>query len=510
MKKSTGNLFDALLGVHLLNPDRRGSASISDRGTTWTFDELNRASARMAGYIQSRGLCKGDRLVVQAENSAQLLALYLGALRTGVVFVPIDPACAAAEAARILSEVEPALFVAARACIDTIQPLMPPYHIPALSLESDGTGEFSLQSTKTGPQDDVCETVESDLAVILYTSGATGRPRGAMLTHRNLAKAASSVGHRLGTQPGDVLLNGLPLSHPLGLLVATNSVMRAGAGMILMARFGVAEALASFPMATMFVGAPYMYAQLLAGDGLTRKTSVNARLFMSGSAPLLRSTVRAFEERTGCTIVDVYTLAETTVISISSPDDEHLPGGVGRPLADVEVRLADSHVRLSRRTTGELEVRGPHVFAGYWRMPQNTKDAMHVDGFFRTGDIARIDETGAMTLVGRLCETIVSGGWTIYPRELEDVLSEVPGICEAAVFGVPHPELKEGVIIILARHAGWSVPSEDEVTAIASRELRVPAVPLRIAFVEALPRSPAGQILKSDLRDAYRAVFATA
>lgn len=465
----------------------------------------------MAGYIQSRGLCKGDRLVVQAGNSAQLLALYLGALRTGVVFVPIDPACAATEAARILSEVEPDLFVATSSCIDSIQPLMPPYRIPALNLESDGTGEFSLQSMKTGPLDVVCEMEESDLAVILYTSGATGRPRGAMLTHHNLVKAAISAEHGLGTQPGDVLLNGFPLSNPLGLLVATNSVMRAGAEMILMARFSVEEALASFPRATMFIGAPYMYAQLLANDGLKRNTSVRGRLFISGSAPLPRSTVRAFKERTGRTIVDVYTLAETAVISLSSSEDEYVPGSVGRPLAGVEVRLADSHARLSRRAAGELEVRGPHMFSGYWRMPQNTADAMHLDGFFRTGDIARIDEaTGAIRLVGRLCETIVSGGSTICPQELEDALSDVPGICEAAVFGVPHPALKEGVIAILTRKAGWGVPSEQDVIAIALREISAPAVPLRIAFVEALPRSPSGQILKSDLRDSYHAVFSTA
>jgi malonyl-CoA/methylmalonyl-CoA synthetase len=504
------NLFDALVGHHVGSGHGAAVALSVDGGAQWTYEDLAAASARMAGALREAGVATGDRVVVQAGKSAQALSLYLGLVRMGATYVPLNTDYTPAEVARFLADADPMLFVAGQAAIDATLPLMPPYRVRAASLESDGTGTMTAQSMGAVPYSDVHDVAEDDIAAILFTSGTTGRSKGAMLTHRNLAFMAQALCGQWDIRSSDVLLHVLPLFHAHGLFIATNPTLHAGARIVLLPKFTVAAVLARLAESTVFMGVPTFYTRLLADEAFTREACAGIRLFTSGSAPLSSETFLEFERKTGHTILERYGLTETTVVSSNPLRGERVPGTVGYPLNGVEVRLAGAESHLSAPEVGELEVRGPNVFKGYWRMPQNTAEVMHPDGFFKTGDIARIGPDGRITLVGRSKDLIITGGYNVYPREVEEVLCSTPGIRDAAVIGIPHPDFGEGVVAVAERDASVSCPTEAEVLTAASQVLAKYKVPKRLFYVDALPRNAMGKVVKSELRESFASAFSVA
>jgi malonyl-CoA/methylmalonyl-CoA synthetase len=359
------------------------------------------------------------------------------------------------------------------------------------------------------PATAIAPVADDDLAALLYTSGTTGRSKGAMLTHRNLASNALTLVDAWGFSEADVLLHVLPLYHVHGLFVAFNTVLLAGARLIFLPRFDAAQAAEMLPRATVLMGVPTYYTRLLAEEGLSQERCAGIRLFVSGSAPLLEDTFRQFEARTGHRILERYGMTETGMSTSNPLSGERRPGTVGPPLAEVEVRVADEAGRiLGPGEIGVLEVRGPNVFKGYWRMPDKTAEAFRADGFFITGDLARIDEAGYVAIVGRAKDLIISGGLNVYPKEVESVIDDVAGVIESAVIGLPHPDFGEAVAAVVVPADGAGLGEAAVIAAVRER-LAGFKVPKRVWFAPALPRNAMGKVQKNALREQHRDAFAT-
>ncbi|HET6375867.1 MAG TPA: AMP-binding protein, partial [Methylocella sp.] len=379
-------------------------------------------------------------------------------------------------------------------------------HVPAIeTLGGDGSGSLPELSTRFTPQFEDVSRAPDDLAAILYTSGTTGRSKGAMLTHGNLASNARALAEIWRFSPEDVLLHALPVDHTHGLFVAINTVLRSGGKILLMPKFDAGECLALLPRATVFMGVPTFYTRLLAHPGLAREKLAHMRLFISGSAPLLEETHRAFREKTGHSILERYGMTETSMNASNPYDGPRKPGSVGLPLPGVSLRIASpaDGAALPQGETGVIEVKGPNVFKGYWRNPDKTAESFRQDGFFITGDLGRTGADGYVRIVGRAKDMIISGGLNIYPKEVEDAINALPGVIESAVFGVPHPDFGEAAAAAVVLAPGAAL-SEAEVQAALAKNLAKYKIPKRVIFTAELPRNTMGKVQKNVLRETYK------
>lgn len=475
-----------------------------------TYGDLLAHVGRLANALKAAGVGPGDRVTVQVEKSTTSAALYLATLKVGAVFSPLNTAYTAAEVAYFLGDSEPALLVTDPATEATLAPLAREAGVGrVLTLDSDGAGSLSDLAADQ-PVD--CETVlraSDDLAALLYTSGTTGRSKGAMITHGNLLSNAQTLVDYWGFEGGDTLLHALPIFHVHGLFVALNTSILSQSSMIWLAKFDARTVVELLPRATAMMGVPTFYTRLIAEPSFGRAQTANMRLFVSGSAPLLAETHEAFAERTGLKILERYGMTEAGMIT-SNPyrDGERIAGTVGYALPGIEVRIAgESGGEVPRGDVGVLEVRGPNVFKGYWRMPDKTAEEFRDDGFFISGDLATQAQDGRITIVGRSKDLIISGGYNIYPKEIEQVLNDLDGIDESAVIGVPHPDFGEGVVAVVTAAAASQEIEPEKIVAALGERLAKFKLPKAVFVVDELPRNAMGKVQKNILRDNYAGVL---
>ncbi len=500
----SGNLYGILRARF---PAARATCVIeTPDGRRYSYAELEQTSARYAQVLQRHGIGPGERVIVQVEKSPENVFLYLACLRAGAILVPLNTAYKASEIAYFLADAEPKVAVAAPASTLAAVSGGP----ETLTLDAEGGGTLVEQAAACDADQQVAEAADDDIAALLYTSGTTGRPKGAMMSHRNLATNALTLHRMWGFRPGDVLLHALPIFHTHGLFVAINCVLANGTGMLFLPRFDADEVIRLLPRATVMMGVPTFYVRLLAAAGFDAALCRNMRLFISGSAPLLKETFEAFEARTGQAILERYGMTETGMNTTNPLDGERLAGSVGPPLDDVEVRVCDAEGKLlPSGEIGGLEVRGPNVFSGYWRQPDKTREEFRDDGFFRTGDLSVIDEQGYVAIVGRSKDMIISGGFNVYPKEVEALIDRIEGVAETAVVGVPHPDFGEGVLAVVTRAPGkGETPSAESIIETLKQDLAGYKVPKAVLFVDALPRNVMGKVEKNRLREQYGAQFA--
>jgi malonyl-CoA/methylmalonyl-CoA synthetase len=460
-------------------------------GTRHTYAELDAESARYANLLVSLGLKRGDRVAAQVEKSAQTVFLYLGCLRAGMVYLPLNTAYQEGEIAYFAADASPrAAFCRpqARAWFKDVP------HRLELGAAAGQPARFATAASAA-----------DDLACLIYTSGTTGRPKGAMLTHRNLTSNARALHTAWRFQPGDVLLHTLPMFHVHGLFVALHTALLNASRMIFLPRFDAGEVMRHLPQATVFMGVPTYYVRLLAETGLSKSACAHMRLFVSGSAPLALDTFDEFHARTGHTILERYGMTETGMNTSNPYDGERRGGTVGMPLPGVEARVVDdADQALPTGETGHIQVRGPNVMPGYWKLPEKNKEEFTNDGFFRTGDLGAYDARGYLSIVGRAKDMVISGGYNVYPKEIEMLLDELPGVRESAVFGVPHADFGEAVVAAVVLAPGARL-TEKAVIEHVKAKLANFKVPKRVVFVAELPRNAMGKVLKVDLRTKYGA-----
>ena len=469
-----------------------------------SFAEVLDQAGRMVALLHASGVEPGDRVAVQVEKSVANVCLYLAVLQAGAVYVPLNTAYTPAEVGYFLKDAEPKAVVCDPSAAAALSSLIGSERTWLFTLGADGAGTLTAQAARLPSERAAARRQGSDLAAILYTSGTTGRSKGAMLSNDNLWSNAAAL-HRLwGFGPGDVLIHALPLFHTHGLFVALNLMLMNGGRLILLPRFGPEQVIGLMGRATVLMGVPTHYTRLLASGSLTREAARGMRLFVSGSAPLLAATHREFEARTGQRILERYGMTETGMNASNPLEGDRRAGTVGQALPGVELRVCDAEGRvLPAGEVGVLEVKGPNVFAGYWRMPERTAEEMRPDGFFVTGDLARIGADGYVTIVGRAKDLIISGGLNVYPKEVEAALDALPGVVESAVIGVPHPDFGEAVVAVLAVSA-----DPGDVAARLRDRLAAFKLPKYVAVVESLPRNAMGKVQKNLLRDRFAGLFA--
>jgi malonyl-CoA/methylmalonyl-CoA synthetase len=465
----TGNVFERLRGG--FPADRSKPCFLLPDGDAISYGAVEVRTGQLAHLLIDRGVVSGDRIVAQATKSPEMIMLYFATLQVGAVFVPLNTAYTSAEVDYFVNDAEPRLFVD-----DPV----------ALMREAEHLSEMTGSMARS----------PDDLAAIVYTSGTTGRSKGAMLSHGNLAANAAALHEAWGFTPDDVLLHALPIFHIHGLFIALHCALLSGAPMLWLPGYDDAAVLASLPRATVMMGVPTFYTRLLGHPDFTREAAAHMRLFISGSAPLLTSTFDQFEAHTGQRILERYGMSEAIIITTNPLNGERKAGSVGFPLPGVDLRIAGDG------DNGPIEIRGPSVLAGYWRAPEKTAESFTADGYFITGDVGRIDEDGRLWISGREKDLIISGGLNIYPREIEGRLDECDGIVESAVIGVPHPDLGEGVVAVV-------IGAGDEKAIIAGlrAELAGFKMPKRLFFVDDFPRNAMGKIQKNVLREMYGGTF---
>ena len=509
------NLFAALREA--FPSDLDAVAVETEAGLAYSWRDLERATAMLANLLDSLQLPAGSRIAVQVEKSVEAMLLYLATLRAGHVFLPLNTAYRSAEIAYFIGNAEPAVVVCSSANFPWISQLAFRAGTRSVfTLNDDRTGSLLERAAHCSDRHRPAVRSADDLAAILYTSGTTGRSKGAMLTHGNLLSNARVLQDYWGWRAGDVLIHALPIFHVHGLFVALHGALLNGSRMVWLSRFDPKVVLARLPEATVFMGVPTLYVRLLAEPGLTPEAARNMRLFVSGSAPLLIETFNAWKERTGHTILERYGMSETAMLTSNpyAPDprhggqDERRGGTVGFPLPGVQLRVhGDDGHPVPVGEIGGIEVRGPNVFKGYWRMPEKTAEEFTADGWFRTGDVGRIDARGYVTIVGRSKDLIISGGYNVYPAEVEASINEMPGVAESALVGVPHPDFGEvGVAVVIARPDAQLEP--EAIVAGLKAQLANFKVPKRCFVVDELPRNSMGKVQKNLLRDRYRDLFA--
>lgn len=475
------------------------------------YAEIEERTGRLARLFQRLGVRPGDRIAVQAEKSAQLLFVYLAALRAGAVYLPLNTAYTAGEVRYFLGDAEPALFICRPEDEAAMRQLTREIGVrQLLTLGAEGDG--SLVDAAAAEDSDFSDTPrkQDDLAAILYTSGTTGRSKGAMLTHGNLRSNAETLRQYWRFSGEDRLLHALPIYHTHGLFVATNTILAAAASMIFLPRFDARELIRLMPRASVLMGVPTFYTRLLAEADFGREVTAGMRLFISGSAPLSAETHKEFSARTGHAILERYGMTETNMNTSNPYVGDRVPGSVGFPLPGVDLRIADSEdgKPLPQGGIGVIEVRGPNVFKGYWRMPEKTAEEFRSDGFFITGDLGYVDERGYVHIAGRAKDLIISGGLNIYPAEVENALDALPQVAESAVIGVPHPDMGEAVVAVVTPTPGAG-PSEEAVIAGLADALARFKQPRRVIFLDELPRNSMGKVQKKHLREIYAKMFQT-
>ena len=477
-------------------------------GTTIAGAAFHAMCARVAGALAALGLEPGDRMAVQVEKSPEALALYGGAVMAGVVFLPLNTAYTPDEVAYFLGDAGARLLLADGARSAALAPVAERCGTRMMVLNADGSGSFGTAMAEAA-EAPPAERRDDDLAALLYTSGTTGRSKGAMLSQMNLLSNAQVLAREWQFTDGDVLLHALPIFHTHGLFVATNTLLLAGGAMILLPRLDIDALIRWLPRATSMMGVPTFYTRLLDDPRFTRDLVAHMRLFISGSAPLLAETHTAFEDRTGHRILERYGMTETNMNTSNPCAGERRAGTVGLPLPGVALKVTDpeSGADLPQGEIGILEVRGPNVFQGYWQMPEKTAAELRPDGFFITGDLGRIDADGYVTIVGRKKDLIIAGGYNIYPKEIELELDEAPGVRESAVIGVPHADLGEAVLGVLVALPG-ATPDTAAILADLGRRLARFKVPRALVVVDDLPRNTMGKVQKNLLRARFKDWFA--
>ena len=507
-----GNLYRRIDAIVRAGGDRCAWSIPGARD--WSWREIGVATSAQAAALRALGVTPGDRVLVQVEKSAEALLLYLSCLRIGAVFIPLNTAYTAAELEHFLRDAEPRLLFCDPSQRVTLAPLAARCGVAGIeTLAADGSGSWRqrLAALPAGRDDEPIESCRpDDLASIIYTSGTTGRSKGAMLTHANLESNADALIECWRFKVDDVLLHALPVYHVHGIFVAMHCALLTGARTILLPKFDVDAVLAQLPAATVFMGVPTFYTRLLADRRFTRAQATHVRVFVSGSAPLLPATFAEFEERTGQRILERYGMSEAGIIASNPLQGERQAGTVGFLLRGVEARVADEHgVERPRGQPGVLEIRGPGVIRGYWRLPERTTTDFRADGFFITGDLATMDAEGRVAIVGRARDLIISGGFNVYPREIELAIDALPGVDESAVIGVPHPDFGEGVVAVVVPVAGATLDETALIDALQGRLARFKQ-PKRVFVVPALPRNAMAKVQKAALRETYRAVFSEA
>jgi malonyl-CoA/methylmalonyl-CoA synthetase len=474
-------LYDSLIAPHI-GSDR--TFLILPDASEITFAEFLATAAQFAHQLTALGLVAGERLAVQVDKSPDALAVYVASLMAGMVFLPLNTGYTANEVDYFVTDSQAKLLLT----------------------KADFQGFVDASKSRLSSFDPVACNL-NDLAALLYTSGTTGRSKGAMLTHDNLLSNAKALVAEWQFTAQDCLLHALPIYHTHGLFVACNTCLLAGSAMIFLSKFDVGV-LTHLPRATTMMGVPTYYTRLLEMPGFTRSTAAHMRLFISGSAPLLAETHRAFEERTGQRILERYGMTETSMNTSNPYFGDRRAGTVGLPLPGVEIRVVDERGKtLAVGQIGGIEVRGPNVFAGYWQMPEKTAAEFRADGYFITGDLGRIDAEGYLEIVGRSKDLIISGGLNVYPKEVEEALDTLPGVLESAVIGVPHPDLGEAVVAVVVAHQDTK-PDLDSMLAALRRNLAAFKLPKCMIVVDELPRNAMAKVQKAALRSQYKDIFA--
>ena len=500
-------LFDALLSGRQAGCGELFLASSTTGPATSLVDDQSffDLTARIATVLLNAGVEPGDRVAVQIPKSIEALAVYVASVRIGAVFLPLNTAYTESELAYFIDDATPKILIMDPANQAVGERLVLQQRL--LTLDGVGGGSLLLAATKSEPMQGAVARADSDLAAILYTSGTTGRSKGAMLTHGNLLSNALTLVDYWKFTADDVLLHALPIFHTHGLFVASNIMLLAGGRMIFQSGFTTDALIGAMPQATALMGVPTFYTRLLADDRFTRELAEPMRLFISGSAPLLAETHREFESLTGQKILERYGMTETNMNTSNPYEGERRAGTVGFALPGVEVRLLDPDTDQAAApgAVGMMQVRGPNVFAGYWQMPEKTREELLEDGFFITGDLATIDSDGYITIVGRSKDLIIAGGYNIYPKELELLIDDVPGVLESAVIGIPHADFGESVVAVVVREgsdAGQGLTTEGLQASVNEKLARFKQ-PRMVHFVEELPRNTMGKVQKNVLRDQY-------
>ncbi len=478
-------------------------------GACLTYGELDAASARMAHVLASLGVRAGDRVAVQVEKSPEALLTYLGCVRAGGVFLPLNTAYTPAEIEYFLSDAEPRVFIcdpAALARLASVAAKAGVAHVETLGPRRDGS---LMEKFATAPaQFDNLERGRDDLAAILYTSGTTGRSKGAMLTHDNLASNALTLVDTWRFTGDDVLIHALPIYHTHGLFVATNTMLLSGGTILFLPKLDTDAILRLMPRATTMMGVPTFYTRLLQHPGLTPEATKHMRLFISGSAPLLAETHREWRAKTGHSILERYGMTETNMNTSNPYEGDRVAGTVGFPLPGVTARICDPETGAPTPPgeIGMIEVKGPNVFKGYWRMPEKTAAEFKPDGFFITGDLGKIDERGYVHIVGRGKDLVISGGFNVYPKEVEDEIDAITGVIESAVIGVSHADFGEAVTAVIVKSRESSLTEKSVIDGLCERLAKFKQ-PKRVIFVDDLPRNAMGKVQKNVLRDTYAKLF---
>ena len=508
---NNANLFAALRAAF---PQDLDSAAIeTDTGLVYSWRDIDRGTAMIANLLGALNLPSGSRIAVQVEKSVEAMMLYLATLRAGYVFLPLNTAYQSAEIEYFIGNAEPAVVVCSGKNFGWVSKIaFKAGTRNVFSLNEDRTGSLLERAAHHSDVHDAAVVATDDLAAILYTSGTTGRSKGAMLTHGNLLSNAQVLKDYWGWKEGDVLIHALPIFHVHGLFVALHGALINGSKMIWLGKFDPKLAIRKMSEATVFMGVPTLYVRMLAEPALTRDAASHMRLFISGSAPLLIETFNDWKERTGHTILERYGMSETIMLT-SNPydekDGERRGGTVGFPLPGVGLRVRGENERdMPTGEIGDIQVRGPNVFKGYWRMPEKTSEEFTADGWFKTGDVGRIDERGYVTIVGRSKDLIISGGYNVYPAEIEAFINELPGVAESALVGVPHPDFGEVGVAVVTPKPGAAIDGEQIVAKLKS-QLANFKIPKRCFVVDELPRNTMGKVQKNLLREQHRELFSS-
>ncbi|MDB5620645.1 malonyl-CoA synthase [Tardiphaga sp.] len=474
-----------------------------------SYGDLIAFAGRIANVLVARGVKPGDRVAAQTEKSVPGLVLYLATVRAGAVYLPLNTAYTLNELDYFISDAEPSLIVCDPSRAEGFASLAAKVGAKVETLGADGKGSLTDAAAKEKPDFATVARADGDLAAILYTSGTTGRSKGAMLTHDNLASNSLSLVSYWRFTDKDVLIHALPIYHTHGLFVASNVTLFARASMIFLPKLDPERIITLMARVTVLMGVPTFYTRLLQSANLTKESTAHMRLFISGSAPLLADTHREWFARTGHAVLERYGMTETNMNTSNPYDGERVPGAVGQALPGVSVRVTDPETgkEMAPDTIGMIEVKGPNVFKGYWRMPEKTKAEFRDDGFFITGDLGKIDAKGYVHILGRGKDLVISGGFNVYPKEIESEIDAMAGVVESAVIGVPHADFGEGVtaVVVSDKNAGLT-----EAGIIAALDGRIAKfkMPKRVFFVDDLPRNTMGKVQKNVLRDTYGKIYA--
>jgi malonyl-CoA/methylmalonyl-CoA synthetase len=473
-----------------------------------TYGDLIAMAGRMANVLVNSGVKIGDRVAAQTEKSVSGLVLYLATVRAGAVYLPLNTAYTLNELDYFITDSEPSLIVCDPSKAEGLRVIAAKVNAKVETLGADGKGSFTDAAKTMSPDFATVPRTDDDLAAILYTSGTTGRSKGAMLSHDNLASNSLTLIDFWRFTENDVLIHALPIYHTHGLFVASNVTLFARASMIFLPKLDPMQIINLMDRATVLMGVPTFYTRLLQSPSLSRETTKHMRLFISGSAPLLADTHREWMARTGHAVLERYGMTETNMNTSNPYDGERVPGAVGPALPGISVRITDpeSGTPLPREAIGMIEVKGPNVFKGYWRMPEKTKAEFRDDGFFITGDLGKIDANDYVHILGRGKDLVISGGFNVYPKEIESEIDAMPGVVETAVIGVPHADFGEGVTAVVVTDGKGTV-DEAKVMAALDGRLAKFKMPKRVIFVDELPRNAMGKVQKNILRDSYKSIY---